>query len=263
VETSGRPGGHRRRAAGRHVAGRTRRGRRRRGGRRGLVLGALALAGGVAGLLGVNGTFSGVPAASRSSAQPEASGPQPRVEEQNRSSALAGRAGTAAPKASAEASEVRQAVPKETGKPPEERATPQGNAVEGSVPPEDDVVLMVPGMDDTDGYRANGPSSHTDRQAAEYFRTNWGPGDKALKRLKDVRTIGGYLRIYTDLPETAHNSSQAITLCKRGLEYLRAAGVARPVVFVQAKFGENGNPVLANILGPSDKSCSVTHPAPD
>jgi hypothetical protein len=83
-----------------------------------------------------------------------------------------------------------------------------------------------------------------------------------MKRMKDIRTVGGYLRIYTDLPSTAHNSRHAITLCKRGLAYLRAAGATRPVVFVQARFGENGNPVLANILGPSDRSCSVTRPAP-
>jgi hypothetical protein len=111
-------------------------------------------------------------------------------------------------------------------------------------------------------YKADGPSRHTDQQAAEYFRKHWSPDDKALKRLKDIRTVGGYLRIYTDLPETAGNSSQAITLCRRGLEYLHSLGVANPVVFVQAEFGENGNPVLANILGPSDTSCRVTHPEP-
>jgi hypothetical protein len=33
-------------------------------------------------------------------------------------------------------------------------------------------------------------------------------------------------------------------------------------VFVQAQFGENGNPVLANILGPGDGDCRVTHPPP-
>ncbi|TMR23345.1 hypothetical protein ETD86_08590 [Nonomuraea turkmeniaca] len=230
------------------------------------MLGALALAGGVAGLLGVNGTFSGAPAASRSTAQPGASGPQVRAEEE-RSTAVPGRAGAASPRAStqAKAHEVQQAAPKETKKPvPEQTAAP--DTVEGSAPEQEtpeEAVLLVPGMDDTDGYRADGPSAHTDRQAAEYFRTRWGSEDKALKRIKDIRTIGGYLRIYTDLPATAHNSGHAITLCKRGLAYLKAARVARPVVFVQARFGENGNPVLANILGPWDKSCSVTHPAPD
>ncbi|MFI7698877.1 hypothetical protein [Nonomuraea sp. NPDC049480] len=266
MDTSGGSPGRRRRPAGRHAAGRSRRARRRRAGRRGLALGALALAGGVAGLLGVNGAFGGEPTASRPAAQPGASGQQIRPEPEQHASALPGRAGAAAPKASAEAEarEVQQAVPKETeetAKPvPEETADP--NVVEGAAPPEE-AELMVPGMDDTDGYRADGPSAHTDRRAAEYFRTRWGPDDKAMKRLKDIRTIGGYLRIYTDLSETAHNSREAITLCKRGLEYLKAAGVARPVVFVQARFGENGNPVLANILGPSDRSCSVTHPAPD
>jgi hypothetical protein len=170
----------------------------------------------------------------------------------------------------AEAYEVQQAVPKEgagqvqeSGKPlPRESATAGPNVVPGSAPPARDAELLVPGMGDTEGYRADGPSSHTDQGALEYFRTHWGPEDEALKRVKDIRTIGGYLRIYTDLPETSHNSRHAITLCKRGLEYLRAAGATRPVVFVQARFGENGNPVLANILGPGDHSCRVTHPAP-
>ncbi|MGP3913245.1 hypothetical protein [Nonomuraea sp. 10N515B] len=271
METSGGPG-RGRRPAGRHAAGRSRHGRRRRRAvRRGLVLGALALAGGVAGLLGTGGTFGGAPVASRSPAQP---GSHARAEEASPSAALPGRAGAASPRSSgqAKAREIEQAAPKET-KTPVREETPgavAGSAapdvVEGSAPPEEgpeEPVLLVPGMDDTDGYRADGPSAHTDRRAAEYFRTHWGPDDKALKRLKDIRTIGGYLRIYTDLPETAHNSPHAITLCKRGLAYLKAAGVARPVVFVQARFGGNGNPVLANILGPSDRSCRVTHPAPD
>jgi hypothetical protein len=132
-----------------------------------------------------------------------------------------------------------------------------------SVVTPEDVLAEGPKPSDAKGYKANGPSRHTDRQAAAYFRTHWGPNDKALKRLKDIRTVGGYLRIYTDLPDTAYNSAHAITLCKRGLDYLRAAGVAKPVVFVQAEFGENGNPVLANILGPSDHNCRVTHPAPN
>ncbi|MEU4544432.1 hypothetical protein [Nonomuraea dietziae] len=104
---------------------------------------------------------------------------------------------------------------------------------------------------------------HTDAKAAEYFEKRWGKGDKAAKRLKDIRTVGGYLRIYTDLPESADNSKQAITLCERGLEYLKEMGEERPVVFVQAEFGENGNPVLANVLGPGDGDCRVTHPATD
>ncbi|GAA2675955.1 hypothetical protein [Nonomuraea recticatena] len=106
-------------------------------------------------------------------------------------------------------------------------------------------------------------SGHTDAKAAEYFDKRWGKGDKAAKRLKDIRTVGGYLRIYTDLPESADNSKQAITLCERGLEYLKEMGEERPVVFVQAEFGENGNPVLANVLGPDDGDCRVTHPATD
>lgn len=108
--------------------------------------------------------------------------------------------------------------------------------------------------------KADGPSKHTDRRAADYFKRRW--DDKPVKRIKDVRTVGGYLRIYTDLPESADNSDSALTLCERGLEYLRDQGVADPVVFVQAEFGENGNPVLANILGPGDDNCRVTHPEP-
>ncbi|WP_406674414.1 hypothetical protein WBK31_05435 [Nonomuraea sp. N2-4H] len=111
-------------------------------------------------------------------------------------------------------------------------------------------------------YKADGPSRHTDHQAAEYFRANWGPNDKAVKRLRDIRTVGGYLRIYTDLPESADNSRTAITLCERGLAYLHERGVENPVVFVHSEFGQNGNPVLANIIGPSDRSCRVTYPDP-
>jgi hypothetical protein len=107
-----------------------------------------------------------------------------------------------------------------------------------------------------------GPSQDTDHLAAAYFRARWAPDDTAVKHLKDIRTIGGYLRIYTDLPESADNSAAAITLCERGLAYLRESGVSKPVVFVQAKEGGNGNPVLANILGDGDTSCRVTHPAP-
>ncbi|MEW9549399.1 hypothetical protein [Nonomuraea sp. NPDC050783] len=136
------------------------------------------------------------------------------------------------------------------------------NAIAGALPPQGEGTPAVPGTGDTDGHRADGPSSHTDHRALDYFRGNWGPDDKALRRMTDIRTVGGYLRIYTNLPESAHNSPTAITLCERGLDYLRAAGVRRPVVFVHARFGGNGNPVLANILGPSDRGCTVTHPAP-
>ncbi|GAA0370337.1 hypothetical protein GCM10009530_20560 [Microbispora corallina] len=108
--------------------------------------------------------------------------------------------------------------------------------------------------------KASGPSRYTDATAAAYFRGRW--NDHASKRVKDIRTTGRYLRIYTNLPEDAGNSKDAITLCKRGLEYLSERGEANPVVFVQAKFGENGNPVLANVLGPDDSDCRVTHPKP-
>lgn len=108
--------------------------------------------------------------------------------------------------------------------------------------------------------KASGPSKYTDKKAAAYFRSRW--NDKTAKRVKDIRTTGGYLRIYTNLPENADNSKTAITLCKRGLEYLAERGEANPVVFVQSRFGENGNPVLANVLGPDDDDCRVTYPKP-
>ncbi|RCG30523.1 hypothetical protein DQ384_14530 [Sphaerisporangium album] len=109
---------------------------------------------------------------------------------------------------------------------------------------------------------ASGPSRHTDGKAISYFKQRWAK-DKALKRVTDIRTTGKYLRIYTDLPQSAHNSKAAIDLCKRGMEYLlQEVGDQSPVVFVQAKYGQNGNPVLANILGPDDTSCRLSAPSP-
>ncbi|RBQ19613.1 hypothetical protein DP939_12765 [Spongiactinospora rosea] len=108
--------------------------------------------------------------------------------------------------------------------------------------------------------RASGPSEHTDTRAVEFLRSK---KDAPAKRITDVRSVGGYLRIYTDLPQSADNSRAALELCQRGLRYLiEEQGVADPIVFVQAEFGENGNPVLANILGPDDANCRVTHPKP-
>ncbi|GAA2204186.1 hypothetical protein GCM10009850_002240 [Nonomuraea monospora] len=183
-------------------------------------------------------------------------------------SAVAGDGGTVGtgPEARAEAG-MREAQRPQAEQPaptPPSRTT--GGTVTGTQPggttsPED-VLAGGPPPEDGVDYRADGPSRHTDHQATEYFRTNWGPNDKTLKHLKDVRSVGGYLRIYTDLPETADNSLTAIILCERGLAYLRSRGVEDPVVFVQAEFGGNGNPVLANIIGPGDRSCRVTHPAP-
>ncbi|MGW4962739.1 hypothetical protein ACWEPL_36435 [Nonomuraea sp. NPDC004186] len=242
---------------------------RRRGlGRRWAVgaVGAMALAGGVAAVLGANGTFGG--ALTAASSQQARAAPQARVEPENGSAALPGKGGgTTSAEVSAEVRtrELPKSEPPSQAAPSPGAASP-GTVEQGLVPGTTDAEDLLAGGPDpgeAEGYKANGPSRHTDQQAAEYFRTHWGPDDKALKRLKDIRTVGGYLRIYTDLPETAGNSSQAITLCERGLAYLRARGVANPVVFVQAEFGENGNPVLANILGPSDTSCRVTHPAPD
>ncbi|WP_327090994.1 hypothetical protein OIE66_10320 [Nonomuraea sp. NBC_01738] len=141
-------------------------------------------------------------------------------------------------------------------------ATAGGSRLTGGTPTgaqKDGTPMAAEQPDDS---KADGPSQHTDQQAAAYFRRTWSPDDKALKRIKDIRTVGGYLRIYTDMPESAGDSSQAITLCERGLDYLRDRGVQNPIVFVQAQYGENGNPVLANILGPGDRSCRVTHPDP-
>ncbi|WP_214415434.1 hypothetical protein [Sphaerisporangium fuscum] len=109
---------------------------------------------------------------------------------------------------------------------------------------------------------ASGPSKHTDTKAVTYFKQRWAK-DKAVKRITDIRTVGKYLRIYTNLPENAHNSKSAIDLCKRGLEYLsKEVGEQSPVVFVQAQFGQNGNPVLANVIGPGDHSCRLSAPDP-
>ncbi|MBB5784928.1 hypothetical protein [Nonomuraea jabiensis] len=256
------------------MAARSRHARRRGPSRRWAVgaVGAVVLAGGVAAVLGANGTFGGaLTAASSQRARPA---PQARAEPENGSAALPGKDGTttrARVSAEARARELPKSEPPSqaaasTAAPDSPAAVSPGGVQEGLVPGTTDAEDLLAGGPDpgeAEGYKANGPSRHTDQQAAEYFRTHWSPDDKALKRLKDIRTVGGYLRIYTDLPETAGNSSQAITLCERGLAYLRARGVAHPVVFVQAEFGENGNPVLANILGPSDTSCRVTHPAPD
>ncbi|MDF2712839.1 MAG: hypothetical protein K0R62_8491 [Nonomuraea muscovyensis] len=113
------------------------------------------------------------------------------------------------------------------------------------------------------GRTATGEASKdTDHQAIEYFRARWGSGDAAARHVKDIRTVGGYLRIYTDLPESADDSAAALALCERGLAYLGERGTKEPVVFVQARPGENGSPVLANILGPGDTTCRVTHPDP-
>ncbi|MBE1585824.1 hypothetical protein ACFPOI_46020 [Nonomuraea angiospora] len=269
--------GSRRRAAGRHAATRSWRrglGRRWAAG----AVGAVALAGGVAAVLGANGTFgangSFGGALTAASAQQARPAPPARSEPENGSAALPGKGvGTTGVRASAEAKtrELPKSEPPSRAAPVSPaavspRAVSPSGVEQGLVPGTTDAQDLLAGGPDpgeAEGYKANGPSRHTDQQAAEYFRTHWGPDDKALKRLKDIRTVGGYLRIYTDLPETAGNSSSAITLCERGLAYLRARGVAHPVVFVQAEFGENGNPVLANILGPSDTTCRVTHPAPD
>ncbi|MFI7112153.1 hypothetical protein ACIBK9_37990 [Nonomuraea sp. NPDC050227] len=273
-------------------AGRGRRGRRRRRGRagtRGLAAGAVALAGGVALLLGLNGAFGGTVAASGAPAgadgatarqDPAAEGGVPANPGRAPASGKGAAEARELPKGQARPSTPAAADPAGSGTPARTGAADPAakpDAVQGkpdtvtgktetgdaqvSLPEADDQGEAKGG--DSAGYKADGPSRHTDREAAEYFRARWGRGDKAMKHLKDIRTVGGYLRIYTNLPDSADNSAAAITLCKRGLEYLRANGVKRPIVFVQAEFGENGNPVLANILGPSDHSCRVTYPRPN
>lgn len=113
------------------------------------------------------------------------------------------------------------------------------------------------------GKAVEGHSKHTDGQALGYFLWRWGAKDAAVKRMTDIRTLGGYLRIYTTLPDTAVNSRHAIKLCERGREYLKKErGIADPIVFVHAKKGLNGHPVLANDLGSRDKDCRLTTPRP-
>ncbi|WP_285775536.1 hypothetical protein [Microtetraspora sp. NBRC 13810] len=108
--------------------------------------------------------------------------------------------------------------------------------------------------------RASGPSKHTDTEAMAYLKR---PKGKTSNRVRDVRLVGGYLRVYTDLPPSADNSKQAVELCERGVRYLsEERGVEDPVVFVQAEYGGNGNPVLANALGRGDRDCRLTHPRP-
>jgi hypothetical protein len=119
----------------------------------------------------------------------------------------------------------------------------------GTPPTADEVEMAAPTRSD-----------YTDDKAVAYFRARWRDRTSALVR--DIRTTGGYLRIYTDLPEADDDSDAAITLCERGLEYLAAEGDTSRVVFVQADLGENGNPVLANVLGPDDPDCRVTSPEP-
>ncbi|MFB4281797.1 hypothetical protein ACBJ59_41360 [Nonomuraea sp. MTCD27] len=277
--------GRRRRPAGRHAAGRSRRARRR-GARGRLVAGVLALTGGAVVLLGVNGWPFGASAGSGAARQPgtvQERGPAEPDAGSRGSGAQPGK-GTGKPGAATGAGaevttgvETRELQRSESPRPaaaPEEAGAAEPGMVAGTTAPStalstapstaaEDVLADGPAPGDGDDYRADGPSRHTDQQAAEYFRTQWGPDDKALKRLKDIRTVGGYLRIYTDLPDSADNSLTAVTLCERGLAYLHSRGVPNPVVFVHSKFGGNGNPVLANILGPGDRSCRVTHPAPN
>ncbi|NUP79008.1 MAG: hypothetical protein HOV96_15835 [Nonomuraea sp.] len=249
------------------------------------MAGAVALAGGVAVLIAANGTFGGVLTASGApagAAATDATGGQGGAGEKGRVPAHPGQAPDGA-KGASEARELqkgearppsgkpssgpattssgRPAAPETTGGPADPGAV-KGETVPGSTEA-GDAEVSLPEPDGGADYKADRFSKHTDPEAAEYFRTHWGPDDKAMKRLKDIRTVGGYLRIYTDLPDTADNSRTAITLCKRGLQYLRESGVRRPIVFVQAEFGENGNPVLANILGPSDRNCRVTYPEPN
>ncbi|MFC4009672.1 hypothetical protein ACFOY2_20765 [Nonomuraea purpurea] len=223
-----------------------------------MLAGVLVLAGGVAAVLGANGTFS-VPTAPEVAAGTP--GPEVVAEAGNRAAALPEAAPNASTQARPRSAEQSEPPKQPSSEPVQAAGTVEPGLVAGATDP-DAVLAEGPDPGDIAGYKADGPSRHTDLRAADYFHTHWGAGDKAVKRLKDIRTVGGYLRIYTDLPETAGNSRTALTLCERGLAYLRAAGVANPVVFVQAEFGENGNPVLANILGPTDTTCRVTHPAP-
>lgn len=102
-----------------------------------------------------------------------------------------------------------------------------------------------------------------DGEVLAYFRRRWGKGDAAMKKVKDIRILGGYLRVYTKLPDTAVNSKHAVKLCERARDYLaKERGVRHPVVFVHARAGLNGHPVLANDLGKGDRDCRLTTPRP-
>lgn len=159
--------------------------------------------------------------------------------------ALGGALLPARPQTQWQATSADVIVPEAGGEDQAAAVTPDGTSPDGEVRRADET-------------RAAGLSKHTDRKALAYF-----VGHKATKRLKDIRIVGGYLRIYTNLPESASNSKQALKLCETGRDYLVGElGEPRPVVFVQARFGENGNPILANILGPGDSDCRVTHPKP-
>ncbi|MEV4468269.1 hypothetical protein [Nonomuraea sp. NPDC049504] len=261
MDRSGRRRG--RHAAGRH-AGRSgwRRGLLKRAARgrtaaaAGVVVGGAVVALAVNGMFGAPATYGLLGTIVAPAASPPADGGEPHE----------GRTGAARPGPRPPGSKGAEAVSRgerrlEPPKPRQQAPSRSSGLVPGVTTP-DDVLAEGPAAEDGKDYKADGPSRHTDVLAAEYFRTNWGVKDKAFKRLKDVRTVGGYLRIYTDLPESADNSLTAIKLCERGLAYLHEQGVQNPVVFVHSEFGENGNPVLANILGPSDRSCRVTYPNP-
>ncbi|TKK86970.1 hypothetical protein FDA94_19470 [Herbidospora galbida] len=103
-------------------------------------------------------------------------------------------------------------------------------------------------------------SKYSDKDALAYFDQRW--DDETHRHITDIRTTGTYLRIYTDLPDSKDNSPVSLRLCERGMEYLAELGVKKRVVFVQARTGGNGNPVLANVLGPKDDDCRVTYPKP-
>ena len=124
----------------------------------------------------------------------------------------------------------------------------------------------APGRTGPDGTAATsrpGYSKYTDVAAMEYFLARWGAKDGAMKKVTDIRSVGGYLRIYTTLKDNAINHRHAVTLCERGRDYLaKERGVRHPVVFVHARTGINGNPVLANDLGQGDKDCRLTTPRP-
>ncbi|MEV0631272.1 hypothetical protein [Nonomuraea wenchangensis] len=269
-----------------------------------MVVGALVLAGGVAGALAAGGVFGGAvagggtsgpgPAALPGGTRPDgpaspgrADGTGPRAgvpsgasdagrpAAQGSPGASTTSRGTAAPRRTAAPTDARKGGEATTAPAP---ATADADSIPGVTPPLDEGPLAIPGPDTADGYRtddyspddystddyrADGPSSHTDHRAMDYFRAHWSPTERAQSRVTDIRSVGGYLRIYTNLPESARNSRTAVVLCERGMDYLRAAGATRRVVFVHARLGGNGNPVLANILGPSDRSCTLTHPAPE
>jgi len=95
-------------------------------------------------------------------------------------------------------------------------------------------------------------TTESEPAALTYFQTK----DQGVAgHVKDVRWSGQFLRVYTDYPETADNSKEALELCQWTWDYLAAHNAPGPL-FVQGTSSDNGAVVLAKKLSASD-SCRV------